>query len=216
MPALDRLAAAVRAAAREAGAQVFDTGVPCRNGHLSPRYVSDGKCARCRSEHDAPRREATRQEANDRTAAWRRTNPERARALVAAWTVVNRERKRRVDREYGAARSEERTRRVKAWYKANPEAKRAHGERRRALLKSAAGSHTRHDIKDIRRLQRGRCANVGCRHALARDYHIDHILPLKLGGGNGRRNLQLLCAKCNRAKAAKHPLDFAREQGALI
>jgi 5-methylcytosine-specific restriction endonuclease McrA len=35
--------------------------------------------------------------------------------------------------------------------------------------------------------------------------HIDHIMPLALGGRNIDSNVQLLCARCNQTKSAKHP-----------
>jgi len=36
-----------REAARAAGLDKFDLGVPCNNGHVSERYVSSGKCVSC-------------------------------------------------------------------------------------------------------------------------------------------------------------------------
>lgn len=54
--------------------------------------------------------------------------------------------------------------------------------------------------------QRGLCN--GCRTELGtvRKYvHVDHIMPLKLGGRNIDSNVQLLCSRCNHTKHAKHP-----------
>lgn len=37
----------LRAAARAAGLRTFDTGQPCKNGHNSARYTSNGGCLEC-------------------------------------------------------------------------------------------------------------------------------------------------------------------------
>lgn len=44
----------------------------------------------------------------------------------------------------------------------------------------------------------GRCVECGSKVEL----EFDHIVPLALGGSNTERNIQLLCANCNRAKGA--------------
>jgi 5-methylcytosine-specific restriction endonuclease McrA len=44
----------------------------------------------------------------------------------------------------------------------------------------------------------GRCAECGVDRLL----EFDHVIPLAMGGSDGERNLQLLCADCNRGKGA--------------
>lgn len=44
----------------------------------------------------------------------------------------------------------------------------------------------------------GRC--VECRAGSLLEF--DHVIPLAMGGSDGERNLQLLCAECNRRKGA--------------
>ena len=41
--------------------------------------------------------------------------------------------------------------------------------------------------------------------------HLDHIMPLALGGLHDDSNLQVLCAFCNLSKHDKHLAEFARE-----
>lgn len=52
---------------------------------------------------------------------------------------------------------------------------------------------------------RGKCAQCGTdiTQELHGDQHIDHMIPIVQGGCNDLVNLQLLCASCNRKKAAR-------------
>lgn len=49
------------------------------------------------------------------------------------------------------------------------------------------------------RRDEGRCVQCKSREKL----EYDHIIPISKGGSNTERNVQLLCEKCNREKAAK-------------
>lgn len=56
-----------------------------------------------------------------------------------------------------------------------------------------------HEVKlSVWRRDQGRC--VECESQESPEF--DHIIPLALGGANSDRNLQLLCADCNRRKGA--------------
>lgn len=48
------------------------------------------------------------------------------------------------------------------------------------------------------------CAKCGCDHKL----HIDHIVPVALGGRTVVENLVPLCEDCNLEKSSKEPVDF--------
>jgi 5-methylcytosine-specific restriction endonuclease McrA len=62
-----------------------------------------------------------------------------------------------------------------------------------------------------------RCPEPTCRRSLRHaKVHVDHITPLARGGSGDRRNIQLLCAACNLAKAARDPLEHAKSLGRLI
>lgn len=99
---------------------------------------------------------------------------------------------------------------VKRWRETNPQYRRIENNKRRG------GNSISKDIVAQRyKLQRGKCA-CGCAQPLGNDYHLDHIMPLALGGTNTDDNMQLLRAKCNLEKHAKHPVDFMQSRGFLL
>jgi HNH endonuclease len=118
---------------------------------------------------------------------WRRENPELAREI--------------------------RRRSLEKWEKANPDGPRVKAQNRRNR-KRQNGKHTIADIVSIKKLQSEKCAY--CKSPLGKNYHIDHIVPLAKGGGNDRRNLQLLCGFCNMSKGARDPIYHARTLGLLL
>lgn len=69
-------------------------------------------------------------------------------------------------------------------------------------------------ITNLKTLQKAKCAI--CTVSIVDGYHVDHILPIKLGGKHEPHNLQLLCKTCNLTKSAKHPVDFMQEKGFLL
>ena len=149
---------------------------------------------------------------------YRLENKDHVTAYRKKYYEANKESILAVGAKYRADDPEAQKARCARWAKANPEKCRAKARKRRALKLNAEGSHTIHDIEKMFWLQKGKCAN--CKSKLKTEgkgvYHIDHIMPLTKGGGDGPDNLQLLCPGCNIKKNAKDPLDWAKENGKLL
>jgi len=123
---------------------------------------------------------------------WVRRNPERALAANRADKAKNRERTSAYYRRWSAA---------------NPDKVRNHWTAQRARRKKAKGDHTAADLRAQIARQKGRC--FYCKTRLGDRHHAEHVMPVILGGSNGRENIVAACPGCNQSKAAKHPMDFA-------
>ena len=96
----------------------------------------------------------------------------------------------------------------------NPESHRLVQSKRRARKLNSGGTLSAGLTKRLFSLQNGLCPC--CARPLGNDFHLDHIIPLALGGSNTDNNIQLLRAKCNHQKNAKHPIDFMQSRGFLL
>ena len=227
--------------ARAAGLKHYFTGVPCKRGHIAPRFL-EGSCTECRAAQSSAWY-ADKERSRQKTAKWRAANPERETANRRAWQAANPDKMAKYDADYAArnpgakaeasrrwyyrnqeqqqkraveyrnANIEDARRKSSAYNKANPEKIAAIARNRRARAKASGGKHTDADIAAILDLQKGRCAY--CRIKFGK-YQVDHIIPLARGGSNDRTNLQALCTPCNQAKSAKDPIVFAQSLGMLL
>jgi 5-methylcytosine-specific restriction endonuclease McrA len=134
---------------------------------------------------------------------YRADNASKVSAGERAWRERNKERKRANDI---------------SWQQRYPDKvklfRRVSEHRRRAAKVTSPNSHTAADVEKLYRLQKGTCTCCGAN--LADGFHVDHVKPLKLGGHNGRTNIQLLCPTCNMRKSSKDPIQFMRENGFLL
>lgn len=168
---------------------------------------------------NAQRRE---QRANDpetvraKQRAWRNANLDRARELARQtrernWDRIreqmkadyqrNREKRLASARQYRAENKELIRQQNQRYYAENPDEVSKHRARRRARM--AGVEHIDYTRTEIFERDEGRCR--GCRKELVNEPHgfqIDHIVPISLGGPDTPANVQLMCAKCNRAKWA--------------
>lgn len=137
-------------------------------------------------------------------AVWQKANREKHKANTAKWRANNPERCKASTRAS-----------VAKWSLANPEALRVKSHNRRALKRENGGRLSAGLAERLFTLQRGKCA-CGCKQPLGTDYHMDHRMPLALGGTNTDDNIQLLRKLCNQQKCAKHPVEFMQSRGFLL
>lgn len=137
-----------------------------------------------------------------RAAAYKKyeaNNPEKVLASKAAWRANNPEKAAEIG---------------KNWRKKNPELLRVYQQNRRAREKECGGALSKDIAKKLFLLQRGLCACCG--KPLGNKFHLDHIMPIILGGENSDKNIQLLRSSCNQKKHSKHPIDFMQSKGFLL
>jgi len=83
----------LKAEAAARGDRFYSAGVPCKYGHESVRYSSDGKCRQCVSERNAVKREDPEfcRKSSERHKKWREENLEAALENSRQWYENNRE-----------------------------------------------------------------------------------------------------------------------------
>lgn len=179
----------------------------CEHGDSSARY-SNGACKVC---------------ASIRATSWNKKNKERRNEINVKYHSLNKEKSKEYrdknkdillekKRKYRLINKEKINQSNAKYKKNNKHIVNACNASRRAVIRGAGGKFNRVDIDDLLIHQNGKCAYCFIK---MRDYHIDHIMPVALGGSNDKENIQLLCPNCNLKKGAKHPDDFLLEIGIL-
>lgn len=201
----------------------------CCNEYARARYSANREklCAQQR-EYAAANKEKIRESdrryrQENRTAIleyaknYRESNKEKVAKVKIEWYFRNKERiseqrsaKYRSDPEI----SNTARKRTKEWVEKNREQARINRRNRKAKIRNSQGKLSADIVDRLFKLQRGKC--TCCGKPLGNDYHLDHIIPIALGGPNMDNNVQLLRAECNNFKRAKHPVDFMRQRGFLL
>lgn len=156
--------------------------------------------------------------AKKKAAAYRAANIDRTKSVIKEWVIANKDRLRKTRYAWVKANPEKMRAYAIAWEKANPEAAREYARiralNRRARVRKNGGVLSRELSEKLFNLQKGKC--LCCDRPLGDDFHLDHVMPLALGGENIDSNMQLLRAECNLKKNAKHPVDFMQGRGFLL
>lgn len=202
-------------------------------------------CNYCQSETERRANGVCRPCAKRRANKWSSANKDKIRERKAKYYIENIEKVRESHAKYYAANTEKVRDSVKRYQIANPEKKRelfarwrekhpgrmrAHRakwqaenpdkrciieQNRRARKRETGGALSQGLAEHLHKLQRGKCA-CGCKQPLGTDYHLDHRMPLVLGGSNTDDNIQLLRKLCNLQKSGKHPIDYMQQRGFLL
>jgi 5-methylcytosine-specific restriction endonuclease McrA len=165
----------------------------------------NGRCGKCAEEHRIKYRNS-HPYVSDRSSY----NPEERKALYLAQGGY--EQKKAAER-YRADPFTHKER-VDKWKSKNKGKVRVIRQNRRARIKACDGKLSFGLVDKLYKLQQGKCACCGVK--LDGKYHLDHIMPLALGGAHEDGNMQLLTPVCNLRKNAKHPIDYMQSKGFLI
>ena len=141
------------------------------------------------------------------------THKDQERLRLLAWQRKHATRYAAWRRQYKRARYAAGLDTPTRWLRAHPEKVRVYKANTKARRKAVAGILTVGLVERLLILQRGGCAI--CQKRLTK-YHLDHIMPMALGGLNEDGNMQVLCPRCNQTKSARHPVEFMQSRGQLL
>lgn len=181
---------------------------PCIKCGAMDRYKG-GKCRPCIAERSRKYRIANQKMILERKRKYYEANREKTLERQKKYQKENYYKVAEYQRLYRKANREKAIDYQKEYHKANPEKSKIGRRNRRAKIKGNGGKLSSDIIKTLMTLQKGKCAC--CAKSLKDGHHLDHIMPLALGGMNTDDNVQLLTPTCNLRKSAKHPDDWARE-----
>lgn len=180
---------------------------PCTKCGATDRAKS-GYCKPCasvrRREQYLKNKEANLKQSKE----WVEKNRERSREIKRKWAEANSEKLAKVIKNWQLANPARMSKNRKNWNEVNKEYKRILTTNRRRKL--ANGKLSKNIVEVLMNKQNGLCACCGV--PLNGTYHIDHILPIALGGPNTDDNVQLLLPKCNLEKGASHPEVFKKRR----
>ena len=200
-----------RAEAKTRGITRYFTGKQCKYGHVSERTTSDGQCIAC---HKIRQNKRNIEIGRPRRREWRKNNPEAARAGYRKQYYANIEKTRERQRSWVSRNKNKRRESERNYRQRNPDKLRVKNHNQRARRMAAIGRCTFKQTQELLAKQKFKC--IYCRSSLKDDRHLDHIVPLLLGGANEITNLQWLCPGCNCRKGAKDPVKWAQETGRLL
>lgn len=190
-------------------------------------FYADRSCKSCKKEYGKKWADMHREKIKEFNAKWRKENPDKLKKCVHNWREKNKEKYYSSMAEYRNTHKKQRADTMlkwrllnldkirdyfKKWTIKNPNANRIKCSNRRKMI--GKGTLSKDIVEKLIFLQKGKCACCG--EAINNNYHLDHKMPIALGGANEDWNMQLLTSKCNLKKGKKHPIEYMQSKGYLL
>jgi len=207
-------------------------------------FYASGGCRPCGKERAKEYRKNHPEKARSAIKAWSERNKDKVNASSIKWQKNNKDKIKVIRDRYAEKNKEKLKQRFKNWYEKNreyalakhrqwtednkdhirayslsykeknPDKLRECWNKRRERIKNQKTKLSVGLIDRLKTLQKNKCAI--CKKHLGDNYHLDHIVPIKLGGEHHDSNMQLLHSSCNMKKHAKHPVDHMQSLGFLL
>lgn len=211
----------------------YFTGKPCPNNHIAQRNTKRDRCYECarvaNKKYESKNKEKlaitdrkyyekNKNNILNTHKKWKNANKEKIKLYLLMRKTYDKkfnERNKERSLRYWNSHKEKLSKINKEWREKNKDKASQYKNNRRARISGNGGTHTAKQAKELLEFQNYKCVNCKC--CLKKNIkHFDHIIPIKLGGTSDIKNMQWLCQKCNTSKHAKHPIDWAQENGRLL
>lgn len=205
---------------------------PCKKCGGTNRS-KDGRCIPCREKWSECWNELNKDKRLEYKKMYRETHKEEIRQYSVTYHLEHKEMRSKKARIYYEENAEKMREYSRIYYLENPEKAQEAckkwasenkdqlkiGSQNRRARKLNSGGKLSLDLYDkLMMLQRGKCAicHKDLNKLKRKKIHLDHIMPLALGGSNTDDNIQLLCQPCNNKKHAKDPIEYMQSLGKLL
>lgn len=147
-----------------------------------------------------------RKRARGRDREYRERNKERLREYFRQYYLDNQD-KKKAQQVTWRSQNKERMAATKRLYLSTPEGRAKHreaqaGVNHRRRVRQLGGECEKFSREEIYERDQGICYLCGL-FVKENAWHLDHIIPVALGGGHTRRNVAVSCPSCNRRKGTK-------------
>jgi 5-methylcytosine-specific restriction endonuclease McrA len=181
----------------------YFTGIPCQNGHISERRISDNVCISC----ERAKEKRYLLTVKGKISLFKKNNCKkgRERKLRYSKTEKGRIARNRNNKTVKGKASRKRfdlTEKGKACSSRNQHARK---------LRKLKQGYIQYSFQD--RLKRFSMFNNKCAYCMKEEYlSEDHFIPISKGGEHRIENIVPSCLSCNKRKNAQHPKSWYEKQ----